>query len=120
MRYVPFRWLAPAGLLLCFASVQAQSNVSARQPDPNDPLAKVPATPYQSSFKNYRNLREEPMSSWKDSNDLVGRIGGWRVYAREVAEPQAPASAPSSNKNQPTAPNPSGRGDAGVDHKGHK
>lgn len=40
---------------------------------------------YQSAFEGYRRLTDEPVVSWKGANDNVGRIGGWRVYAREAA-----------------------------------
>lgn len=121
-----FRWLAPAGLLFCAALAQAQTQTqtqthpSAHRPDPNDPKVLIPVTPYQSSFQSYRKLREEPMLSWKESNDLVGQIGGWRVYAREAAESGAPAQAPSPTNSQPATPIPPGRGEAGAGHKGHK
>jgi hypothetical protein len=102
------RWLVPAGLSLGVTSLHAQSNPAARQPDPNDPSIAVPAAQYRSSFHDYRYLRDEPVLSWKESNDLVGRIGGWRVYAREAVPAESPAPAPV----------PPGQG--GTGHGGHK
>ena len=53
-----------------------------------------PAFPYQSAFEGYRAFREQPVGSWRQANDLVGRIGGWQAYAREGAA-SAAAIAPS-------------------------
>ena len=45
---------------------------------------------YVSSFENYRRFADEPLQSWKASNDRVGQIGGWRTYAKEAAGADAP------------------------------
>ena len=43
------------------------------------------ATPvYRSVFSQYRRFDEQPMSPWAEANETVGRIGGWRAYAREA------------------------------------
>jgi hypothetical protein len=67
-----------------------------------DPQAPVPATTYRSAFRGYRTPAEDVVTSWRDANDLVGRIGGWRVYAREAQEP-------ASRDQTPTAPTPDKR-----------
>jgi hypothetical protein len=67
-----------------------------------DPQAPVPATTYRSAFRGYRTPAEDVVISWRDANDLVGRIGGWRVYAREAQEP-------ASRDQTPTAPTPDKR-----------
>ena len=38
---------------------------------------------YRSAFEGYRGYTEQPVTSWREANDLVGRIGGWQAYARE-------------------------------------
>ena len=38
---------------------------------------------YRSAFEGYRRYEEQPVGSWREANDLVGRIGGWQAYARE-------------------------------------
>jgi hypothetical protein len=40
-------------------------------------------------FKHYQGWREEPLQDWREANERVGEIGGWRVYLRE----SQPASA---------------------------
>jgi hypothetical protein len=34
-------------------------------------------------FANYQGWRDEPLQDWREVNDRVGEIGGWRTYLRE-------------------------------------
>ncbi len=70
------------------------------------PVAQMPtaASPapaeYRSAFEGYQPYTEEKPVSWKEANDLTGRIGGWRAYAKEAQLPAgetAPASAKSAD-----------------------
>jgi len=77
--------------------------VAAQQAEPSRPPASAPAraaaTPaYGSVLDGYRPFKDQPVTSWRASNDLVGRIGGWQAYAREAQGDAAAAraSAPSS------------------------
>ena len=54
----------------------------------------APALPYTSIFTGYRNYRDEPVGSWPAANDTVGRLGGWRYYLEEAAEPDPSEAAP--------------------------
>lgn len=108
--------------MLLAAQAQAQPSTPTR-PDPLDPKASVPAVRYDSAFAQFRRLGHEKPVPWRDANDAVARIGGWRAYAREVHQPepatqakpvpssqlptptQAPASAPAA---QPMPPGHSG------------
>lgn len=56
---------------------------------------------YTSPIGEYQRHVDQPMGGWRAANDQVGRIGGWKAYAKEVqaAEPGAkmdmvPAGAP--------------------------
>lgn len=81
-----------AAALSLAALAQAQPNVPA--PDPLDPKAAVSPAQHRSAMTGYRPLAEAPVGSWKEANERVNRIGGWRAYAREAAQPaSAPASA---------------------------
>jgi hypothetical protein len=71
--------------------------------DPADPKAAVPAVNYSSAFKRYRPNVEVEVGGWRDLNDHVGRVGGWRVYGRE-ASPEA--AAPISGKPEGAAAPP--------------
>jgi hypothetical protein len=92
--------------MLLAAQAQAQSPATTR-PDPLDPKAQVPAVRYESSFAQFRRIGDDKPVAWREANDAVARIGGWRVYAREAQQPdpvaeekpavpaQAPAQMPS-------------------------
>ena len=64
----------------------ACSQAIAAGPDPADATAATPPTMYLSPFADYRPLGEDKNTAWRDANDTVGKIGGWRAYAREAAE----------------------------------
>jgi high-affinity Fe2+/Pb2+ permease len=49
---------------------------------------------YQSSFQNYQRYSASDIQTWKQANDTVKDIGGWREYAKEIA--QEPDTKPSS------------------------
>lgn len=107
------RWLKPcalpAALLAGFCSsaltAQAQSTVPAARPDPLDPKASVPTLIYESPFSQYRRLGDEKPISWREANDTVTRIGGWRVYAREAQQPDpAPAAKPPAKAPEAAMP----------------
>ena len=84
--------------LFCCAQTQAQTASSAAvRSDPLDAKAVVAPLIYESSFAQYRRLSDEKLISWREANDAVARIGGWRVYARE-AQQAAPAPAASAPK----------------------
>ena len=93
MHRSPWRALA-VGLSLATAGVAAQT--TARAPDPTDARAEVPKATYVSPLSTYRRADEVAPLPWREANDRVGRIGGWRAYAREAAAPDAPASAASA------------------------
>lgn len=52
---------------------------------------KLPA--YTSAWAGYRPWRDEAVGDWRQANAVVGRIGGWRVYAREPV-PSGASAAP--------------------------
>jgi len=94
------------------APAQAQAQAPAPQarpandlrPDPLNAQASVPPLLHESAFTKYRRLTDVPVGSWRDANDTVTRIGGWRVYAREAAGPASPASPPASPASPTAAP----------------
>ncbi len=67
------------------------------------------ALPYASAFEGYLPFADEKLRPWKESNTTVEKIGGWRAYAKEVAEPQAkhdhaPAASPAAAPKAHSAP----------------
>lgn len=55
------------------------------------PLTIVPKVPeFRSPLESFKSYSEVEPVPWKEANDRVGEIGGWRVYAREAFEPEEP------------------------------
>ncbi len=79
--------------------------------------AQTPAAPghYQSAFEGYQPYSDDKVRPWKESNDNVGQIGGWRAYAREAQGGQpAPVNGPA------VVSPPAAAGPAAADpHAGH-
>ncbi len=108
------RWLVRATLCTTALAAQAhgaRSPGSANpaptvRPDPLDAKASVPALSYRSSFSRYRGLGEDKPVSWREANDAVAGIGGWRVYAREGQQPEPTPSGTDAE----ASPKPGGSG----------
>ena len=85
-------------LALLAAAVPAfgQTRAGAARPDPLDAQAVVPAAVHKPALAQYRRLRDEPPAAWREANDKVHGIGGWRVYAREAQSGSSPASSASA------------------------
>ncbi|MFC5500166.1 hypothetical protein ACFPOE_21670 [Caenimonas terrae] len=63
------------------------------------PLAAQPL-PAPAALEGYRSFDEPKPIPWREANDTVGRIGGWRAYAREAqgaTASTAPAPAPAAS-----------------------
>ena len=84
-----------AACALLTGLAQAQPAAPSR-PDPLDASAPVPLATPVSALARYRPAGDVNVGSWKDANDTVTRIGGWRAYAREGQAPAqaAPATTP--------------------------
>ena len=65
---------------------------------------------YESVFARYQSYRDEKTGSWRDANETVDRIGGWRAYAKEAQQPDGGVPptpvAPTPPQPQATKPNP--------------
>ena len=64
------------------------------------PAVTVPVAPpaadglrYESVFARYKSYRDEKTPSWREANETVDRIGGWRAYARDAQQPDAATPA---------------------------
>ena len=103
----------------CLAALALPALAIAQQkarPDPADPKASVPPVIYVSPLKQYQPLGDEQVTAWKAANDLVEKIGGWKVYANEAQGP-APAADQSARPVQPPAPQAKPPNQGG--HSGH-
>jgi len=104
LRFV-FRSGAP--LAWCAAALAAGPQPAGNgRPDPLDPAASTPRTSYESVFKDYRRFGEIQQTPWKQANETVERIGGWRAYAREAHAPAAPAAASAAAARPPDTARP--------------
>ena len=88
--------------LLVATQAQAQSSSTPR-PDPLDPKAQVPSVRYESAFAQFRSIGDAKPVAWREANDAVARIGGWRVYAREAQQPDPAAGAKQAATSQAPA-----------------
>lgn len=102
----------PTGLYL--ASVAAQAQPMPSETNAKTATSSVSTLQYSSAISGYQGYKDQPVNSWKEVNDTVGKVGGWKVYAKEAREPDAaPAAAegsatPKTTASQPTMTMPGG------------
>ncbi len=74
----------------------------------------APALQYRSALADYRKFDDQAVAPWTEVNDTVGKIGGWRVYAKEAREPDPVATkktvpgTDTDNMSEPVKPMPGG------------
>lgn len=93
----PFRVQLPWTLALFVGAAFAQAPADTEIPKP----ALLTKLQYSSPIGAYQGYADQPVQSWREANDRVGQIGGWRAYAKEIksgeptsAKDTAPASDP--------------------------
>lgn len=74
-------FIAPiVGVVVSPAAAQSNDN-------PLDPNAEVLPMQYESLLSDFRAFDpDEEMIAWKEANDRVGEIGGWRAYLRNATK----------------------------------
>lgn len=80
----------PRGLLAVLAISPALWLASAASAQSAQPTGQSADT-FRSALEGYQPYTDEKIVNWKEANDVVGRIGGWRAYAKEAREPDAAA-----------------------------
>ncbi len=96
-------WCAgPSATLAQNAAPPPVASPAAASPTSSLPSQRIERS-YRSAFEGYRRYADQPVGSWREANDLVGRIGGWQAYAREA---QTVEPAPGSNPSAPSTPPP--------------
>ena len=73
---------------------------------------------HRSALDGYRPFVQEAVQPWKQTNDTVREVGGWRVYAREISGAQGAASA-AANSKPAEARKPAGGQKQADPHAGH-
>lgn len=91
----PGRWLGHAACFTALAALSVLATAARAQsvaaPVRSAQPGKAPSLPTEpSAFREYRPFTDSPPSDWRGANDTVGRIGGWRAYAREAQAPGEP------------------------------
>ncbi|TXH59059.1 MAG: hypothetical protein E6Q93_09605 [Burkholderiaceae bacterium] len=109
-RESPRQLVLPGILLLLAGTAMAQPAADAAQPSLPSKLQ------YVSPLRAYKPYADQPVESWREANDRVGRIGGWRAYAKEAQMGQPAKDAP---QDPVKAPTPAADPHAGH-HKGAK
>ena len=80
--FLPYRagvWLLTLVTATVTGVAQAQVNQS-------------PESNTASAVESYQPYSAQQVQPWRESNDNVGRIGGWRTYAKEMSQPDSAAS----------------------------
>jgi hypothetical protein len=75
----------------------------AAPPEPASVSAPVAPLIYKSPLADYRPLREEGPTPWRQANDTATAVGGWRAYAREAQAPAASAPVVPASTAAPAA-----------------
>ena len=78
-----------AASLACAAMLWAPATLAAE--------GAAAATTSVAPFNNYQTWRDEPLQDWRQANERVGEVGGWRTYLRESA-PGGGAGAGAGNQ----------------------
>ena len=112
-------------IALIFCSVSAVSAQVVTEPHlPQS--APDQGVQFKSSFSGYVPYSEQSIESWREANDRVGEIGGWRAYAKEAhrtrassepqdltsqAQAQSKAQAQSQAQSQHSHSHPQAKGE---------
>lgn len=101
---------AATSVLLAGASYAQHDRAVPTPPAPSP----VPLT-FESVLSRYKPMSDQKLGSWREANDTVTRIGGWRTYLKEA---QTPDVVVPSLSNVPAAPIPIAPA-KGNPHAGH-
>lgn len=96
-------WLAAVPLLAA-STLFAQAAAPARPSTAPAPQGSAPAA-FRSAMDGYRPFSDEKQTPWKEANETVRQVGGWRAYAKEAAA-AAPDKAEADPHGAHHAPQP--------------
>ena len=77
---------------LALAAGSAATGFAQTTPAPSASTATAPELGYRSTLDGYQRFTDQAVGSWREANDNVGRIGGWRTYAKEARQPEGATS----------------------------
>ncbi len=81
----------------------AQHDHAATATPTTPPVSSPTALKFDSVLSRYKPMTDQKLGSWREANDTVTRIGGWRTYLKESQTPDVAAPTPA---NAPAAPAP--------------
>ena len=91
---MPAKWLAVpmacAALTVSAQTATAPATAAAKSAT----TAPSQAEPADRRWKRYPPFSDDKGFPWKEANDTVGKVGGWRAYAKEAQDPQTPGTQP--------------------------
>lgn len=92
---MPFHFVRlqlPLALAIFASAVAAQTPTASQTTEANSILARP--LQYRSLISTYEPYNDQAVRPWREANDRVKRIGGWRSYAKDVSD-KTPASGDS-------------------------
>ena len=78
--------VAAIAIAVCAANVVAAQTVLDANIASSLSDQRIANVQYQSAFSDYVPYSEQSIESWRQANDTVGEIGGWRTYAKEARQ----------------------------------
>ena len=119
----PAPWAFVVSALLALPAVAQHHQHHQHHTPPASPAPATPATPaplpYTSALQGYQPFADEKVRPWKESNATVEKIGGWRAYAKEAAEPAANSNQPPAESSAASAKTPKAPADPHAGHGKH-
>lgn len=98
---LPARWLACATALAALSAWGQAETVPATAAS-SAPVGEA-ARP-RPALDGYQPFTDDKVLPWKEVNDTVGKVGGWRAYAKEASESQASPGVQAPAHHTPEAP----------------
>lgn len=98
--------MALLAVSLWTAQATAQTNAAALTPPvASTAMSNAAPMPYRSALEGYQRYTDEKIVNWKQANDTVGQIGGWRAYSKEASqEPSADSAVKPAASAAPAKP----------------
>lgn len=90
------RWLVASAFAIALPNYAHSQTVS--------PGAAVAPTPYKSVFEGYQAYSDDPLVNWREANNDVAQIGGWREYAKQAQQPESTPATKAGEGKPKTEP----------------
>ena len=99
--------VAATSALLAGMSHAQHNHGATAMPVPAPAPASSPAPlSFDSVLSRYKPMTDQKLGSWREANDTVTRIGGWRTYLKEAQTPDVELPVPANAPAAPAAPAP--------------